>query len=289
MKSGGGRHPGTRSGAVAALVLAALLVKPVQDFIDARAPAGEEPDLLFFNSPDLVRKMALGFEPLLADLYWMRTIQYYGRRDDEGRRRESFENLHTLLDITTTLDPGLQDAYRAGSCFLSEPPPVGAGQPELALELLEKGARSHPLQWRLVYERGFVHYLYLKDYAAAGETWLEAARVPGAPEWLAGLAAMALSKGGAEEIAVSLWRRQYEEATSDAVRDNARNHLHSLQVKRDLAALRDRIERHRAATGSFPPSLGTPRDPMGTPYAYDPRSGRVDLDPASAVRCLDVP
>ena len=289
MKGGGGRGSKAVLGSIGAALVAALLVVPVQDFIDARAPAGEEPDLLFFNSPALVQKMALGFEPLLADLYWMRTIQYYGRRDDEGRRRESFGNLYTLLDITTTLDPGLQDAYRAGSCFLSEPPPVGAGRPDLALELLEKGARAHPRDWRLVYERGFVHYLYLKDYAAAGDTWLEAGRVPGAPEWLAGLAAMALSKGGAEEVAVALWRRQYEEATSDAVRDNARNHLHSLQVKRDLAELRDRIERHRAATGSFPPSLRTPRDPMGTPYTYDPRSGRVELDPGSAVRFLDLP
>lgn len=289
MSIGGGPKAKPVRCSIGAALVAAALLWPVQDFIDARAGEREEPDLLFFNSPSLVRKMALGFEPLLADIYWMRTIQYYGHRDEAGERRESFGNLYTLLDITTTLDPGLQDAYRAGSCFLSEPPPVGAGQPELALELLEKGARAHPREWRLVYERGFVHYLYLKDYAAAGETWLEAGRVPGAPEWLAGLAAMALSKGGAEEIAVALWRRQYEEATSEAVRDNARNHLHSLQVRRDLAALRERIERHRAATGSFPPGLGTPRDPMGTPYAYDPRSGRVDLDPASAVRLLDVP
>ena len=136
MSIGGGPKAKPVRRAIGAALVAAALLWPVQDFIDARAGEREEPDLLFFNSPSLVRKMALGFEPLLADIYWMRTIQYYGRRDEAGERRESFGNLYTLLDITTTLDPGLQDAYRAGSCFLSEPPPVGAGQPERALELL---------------------------------------------------------------------------------------------------------------------------------------------------------
>lgn len=289
MKSGRGPKTKPVLRSIAVILVAAALIRPVQDFIDARAERGEQPDLLFFNSPSLVQKMALGFEPLLADFYWMRTIQYYGRRDETGKRRRSFDNLYTLLDITTTLDPGLQDAYHAGSCFLSEPPPIGAGRPDLALKLLEKGERAHPLEWRLVYERGFVHYLYRKDYAAAGKIWLEADRIPGSPRWLGGLAAMALSKGGAEEIAIALWRRQYQEATNEAVRDNARDHLHSLLVKRDLAALREQIERHRAETGSFPPALATPRDPMGTPYTYDPRSGRVDLDPASTVRLVDTP
>ena len=61
--------------------------------------------------------MALGYDRLLADFYWMRTIQYYGRRDEADKRPVRYKNLPTLLDITTTLDPDLMDAYRVGSRF----------------------------------------------------------------------------------------------------------------------------------------------------------------------------
>jgi hypothetical protein len=38
------------------------------------------------KSPALVKKMALGFDNLPADFYWMRAIQYYGRRDKADKR-----------------------------------------------------------------------------------------------------------------------------------------------------------------------------------------------------------
>ena len=95
----------------------------------------------------------------------------------------------------------LMDAYRVGSIFLAEPDPVGAGQPQEALKLLDKGIRAHPQDWRLHYDKGFVYYLFLQDYKAAGETWLAASRLSSAPYWMAGLAAMSMSKGGAIEMA----------------------------------------------------------------------------------------
>jgi len=195
-------------------LICAVLVKPVQDRFESRAGEPEpEPDLLYFSSPTAVKRMALGYENLLADFYWMRAIQYYGRREEADKRPVRFKNLHTLFDITTTLDPNLMDAYRTGSVFLGEPEPVGAGQPKEALKLLDKGISAHPQNWQLRYDKGFVHYLYLQDYKAAGEVWMAASKLPTAPYWMAGLAAMSLSKGGAVEVAIALWKRQYEEAT----------------------------------------------------------------------------
>ena len=115
--------------------------------------------------------MALGYERVLADFYWMRVIQYYGRRDEADKRPIRYKNLSTLLEITTTLDPGLLDAYRAGSLFLAEPDPVGAGQPQEALHLLDKGIHAHPQEWKLFYDKGFIYYWHMKDYKAAGEIW----------------------------------------------------------------------------------------------------------------------
>jgi hypothetical protein len=285
-------------GCYAVLLICAILIKPAQDFIEARsAQYGPEPDLLFFSSPGLVQKMALGYDAIIADLYWMRTIQYYGRREEASKRPVRYKNLATLLDITTTLDPHMIDAYRAGGAFLSEPDPVGAGQPKEALKLLDKGIGFHPQEWRLLFDKGFVHYIYLKDFKAAGEVWLSASKLPGAPNWLETLAAVTLSKGGALEIAAYLWQRQYEGSTRADVRENARKNLISIQAEKDLRTIRALVEAHWAKIGSFPRSLEelsinqshsfSRTDPLGTPYRYDPRSGIVSLSPESKVKRID--
>jgi tetratricopeptide (TPR) repeat protein len=278
----------------------AVLIKPVQDRLEARVGGpGQEPDLLYFSSPAVVKKMALGYDRLLADFYWMRVIQYYGRRDEADKRPVRYKNLSTLLDITTTLDPDLLDAYRAGCLFLSEADPLGAGQPGEALKLLDKGIRAHPQEWRLWYDKGSIDYLFLRDYRAAGEVWREASRLPEAPHWMEPLAAITLSQGGAIEVAKALWEKQYRESNRADVRENARNHLLSIQVARDIWSLETLLDKCRARTGSFPASLealvGGENarhrivDPLGTPYQYNAATGAVSLGPDSKIRYLPVP
>jgi len=281
-------------------LVCALLIKPVQDALEPRLEKlRQDPDLLFFSSPALVKKMALGYDGLAADFYWMRTIQYFGRRDEADKRQVRYKNLYALLDITTTLDPDLFDAYRVGSCFLSEADPIGAGQPKEALKLLDKGISAHPQDWRLPYDKGFVYYWYLNDYTSAGEVWQAASKLPGAPYWTAGLAAMSLSKGGSIEIARALWEQQYRESTRADVKKNALNHLHSIQVSQDLAQLKAQLMHYKEKTGSYPPSLHDLmraaqrplpiEDPLGTLYEYDPQTGLVGLSPLSTVQYLPLP
>ena len=280
-------------------LVCAAFVKPAQDRLDARL--GEDPpgpDLLYFT-PSVLKRVALGYDHLIADFYWMRTIQYYGRRDEADKRPVRYKNLPALLDITTTLDPGLLDAYRVGSYFLAEPDPIGAGQPGEALKLLDKGIREHPQEWRLLHDRGFIYYWFMKDYRAAGETWRAASRLAEAPDWMEPLAAMSLSKGGALEIARALWENQYRESTRADVKENARNHLISIEVARDIWTLELLLENYQAENKSLPPTLQELvrgqkagyrlMDPLGTPYRYDPATGAVSLSPDSKVRYIRIP
>jgi hypothetical protein len=46
-------------------------------------------------------------------------VQYYGRHDEADRRPVRYKS-GAVLDITTTLDPDMVEAYRAGSTFLAE-------------------------------------------------------------------------------------------------------------------------------------------------------------------------
>ncbi len=300
------RSSGPGHGKLPAVILAgacvflAFLVKPVQDRVQAHlGQRSVVTDQLYFGSAAAVKKLSLGYESLLADVYWMRTIQYYGRRDEADKRPVRYKNLGTLLDITTTLDPDLLDAYRTGSVFLSEPDPVGAGQPREAIKLLDKGISRHPQEWRFWFDKGFVYFWFVKDLKSAGNSWLVGSKLPGAPPWMEALAAMAYSKSGAMDAAKILWQRQYQESTRADLRENARNHLLSIQVAEDLWTLEYLLGKYRERKGSFPQSLEdlvregllrfVPSDPLGTPYLYDRKDGSVRLSPRTKVRYLDVP
>jgi hypothetical protein len=285
----------------AALLVCSAAVKPVQDRVDsclARNPS-VDPDLLYFASPGAVKSLSLGYQSLLADIYWIRAVQYYGRRAEAARRQVRYRNLATLLDITTTLDPQMMDVYRAGSSFLAEPEPIGAGQPEESLKLLDKGIGLYPDEWRLRFDKGFVYFWALKDFRKAGQVWLEASRMRSAPPWMEGLAAMALSRGGAIETARALWERQYQNSASREVKENAKNHLLSMQVDEMLWTIEFLAGRYAERHGAYPPRLddlvrsgylkGVPVDPSGVPYDYDPHSGRAGLSPETKVRYLKVP
>jgi len=280
-------------------LVAALALVPVLKSVDARGgDTGPDPDLLYFSSPSVVKKMAMGYENLLADIYWLRTIQYFGRRNEADKREIRFKNLPTFLDITTTLDPGLMDAYRMGYIFLGEDEPVGAGKPEEAIRLLDKGIEANPEEWRLRLDKGFVYYIYLDDFQSAGHVWLEAGRRPESPEWMSHLAVETLSKGGSIDIARALWKQQYDESTREDVRENARNKLMSLQVAEDLWTLEYLLEQYRSDAGNYPESLAElashisgkipAADPLGTPYEYDPDSGEVRLSELSKVPYVEV-
>jgi len=285
---------------LAGACLLSAFVRPVQEQIDRRTMGPKtDPDVLYFGSAKAVKVLAFGYDSLLADIYWMRTIQYYGRREEANRRLVRYKNLATFLEITTMLDPDLLDAYRAGSSLLAEPDPLGAGQPEEAIRLLDRGISSHPSDWRLYFDKGFVYYWQFKDFAQAGRVWLAASRMAGAPYWMEGLAAMAMSKGGAVETARALWIRQYESSSRPEMRENARNYLASLQIDEDRWTIEFFIEKFRRKTGRLPAGFddliragyltSIPRDPSGVPYSYDETQGTVHVNPKSKVRYLQIP
>jgi hypothetical protein len=90
-----------------------------------RASASLE-EVLYISSPKALKKMSLGYDGLLADIYWTRAVQYFG--DKLSRGSEHFDLLAPLLEITTTLDPQLLVAYEYGANFLAPKIPGGAGQ-----------------------------------------------------------------------------------------------------------------------------------------------------------------
>ena len=73
---------------------------------------------LYLWSGQHVRRLFPGFENLVADIYWLRTVQYFGGQRAFAQDKQ-FELLEPLIDITITLDPRLEIAYRYGATFLA--------------------------------------------------------------------------------------------------------------------------------------------------------------------------
>jgi hypothetical protein len=274
--------------------LLVLLLVPLVPAASRRAQAslGTEgrTEVLYVWSGPQVRRLADGFANVLADIYWLRTVQYFGAQHAFAEK-SNFALLRPLIDITTSLDPRMEIAYRYGATFLAEQYPAGAGDPAAAIEVLGKGVQANPLNWRLRQELALFHYFFMKDGDTASRILVEAARLPGAPHILETLAADVQSRRGDRQTARTLWKRIYDESEPGPMRDNAAIHLAQLAALDGLDAIHAAAESYRAQSGAWPASLadlqrarllqGNLSDPTGVPFDYNPETGKASVSQKS--------
>ena len=277
----------------AVLLLLASLVPWSQSRIEERLGSHRaQEEVLYLWNGEQVKNLFPGFEGLAADVYWLRTVQYFGgqRAFEAGK---SFELLRPLIEITTTLDPRLEIAYRYGAIFLCERPPAGAGRPHEGIEVLEKGVRNLPESWRLRQDLGFFHYLYLGDSVRAAQVLEEAAELPGAAFWLRMLAADLLQRGGDRSSSRRMWARMLEQAEEGVLKHNARLQLAILDSRDLRDRIREQVEIFQERHGRWPDSLAELRrsglwtgpfaDLKGVPFSYDRDTGRVSISRQSVL------
>jgi tetratricopeptide (TPR) repeat protein len=251
--------------------------------------------LLYLRSGGVARRVMRPFDAVAADVYWIRAIQHYGRDRKSSRTTGRFELLEPLLDLTTTLDPHFNIAYRFGAIFLSLEPPNGPGRSDQAIALLEKGLANNPGRWQYALDIGFVHYWHTGDYRQAAHWFESAADMPNAPEWLRPLAATTLVEGGDRKGARQILG-ELMGSEDKYIRQAARRGLDQLRALDEIDSLQALVTAYRNKVGSNPggwPDLvraagfpGVPLDPSNVPFAYDPATGRVGLSPASSLNPL---
>ena len=279
----------TKALAGVAIPLLLALSYPLSRRIDdLSAQVQPGPDVLNISSGRLIKKMSLGYDALLADIYWTRVVQYYG-----GKRYTHDVNLplmEPLLNIAVTLDPNLVVAYRYGAMFLSEGPPRGAGRPESGADLLRRGIAANPDEWRLWHDLGFLYYWDMKDYKKATEAYWEGSKHPQAAIWMKVMAARIAQEGRTRDTSRFLWQRVLDSAQNPDIRKNAQEHLMGLKAEEDAERLQPLVEEFHRRAGRFPVSTaemaragllpGIPLDPAGFPYQIG-ADGRIYLDPKS--------
>ena len=277
-------------GFVTVMLLAGFLgVWKLQHTLDKqRAALSEDRDYLLLSSPKLIKAVSLEYAPLMADLYWTRVVQFYGNKHVRGDA--NLEQLWPLLDITTTLDPNLIVAYRFGAIFLSQPAPGGAGRPDLAVRLMQRGIQANPDYWRLYEDLGFIYYMDLKDYTKASQAFLEGSKNPKALIWMKVMAAKIAAEGESYETSFFLWNDVYTTTSDPQIKENAKAHLQLLRAREDCRQLDLLGGEYEKRFGHRPRRVselvdarmlrGTAVDPLGYPYTFD-ENGKAALNPDS--------
>lgn len=282
--------------AIAALLAGSVGVQVIRD--RGWQPYQPTTPILWFQSGPLLKRVSLGFENLVADLYWMRAVIYYGGKRRANAPGQNFDLLDPLLTLVTTLDTRFKVAYRFGAVFLTEAYPSGPGRPDLAIALLQRGFEADPTAWEYLHDIGFVHYWWLQDYRAAAEWFDKAGRLPGAPNWLPPLAATTLAQGGDRQASRFLWRQLFDSSEVEWLRRQAQFRLTQLDAMDVLDVLNGASRRFAARVGRPAQHWqeliagerlpGVPPDPTGVPYDLDPATGHIDVSPQSPLWPLPV-
>ncbi len=175
------------------------------------------------------RRISLGFNGLVADWYWMRSLQYVGKKilsqpedvaiDDLSKL--NLKLLAPLLDTATTLDPEFLDPYEYAAIVL---PAVDVNE---AIRITQKGITVNPNAWRLYQHLGYI-YWQQGNYQAASETYGRGAQIPGVPPWMLAMKAKMLADGGSRDTAREIYIRMFEESNDEQVKDMARKHVEQL-------------------------------------------------------------
>ena len=272
-------------------------------WLDAHKPPTDakiEEEQLYLNGAT-ARRISMGFNGLAADWYWMRSLQYVGRKiigvpenvpiDSLGQL--NLKLLAPLIDTATTLDPQFMEPYQYAAVVL---PDIDREQ---AIRITKKGIAANPSAWRLYQHLGYI-YWQQKDFQAAGEAFDQGSKLPGAPAWMLVMNAKMAAEGGSRELAREIYERMYEQAGDSQVKEMARRRLLQVDSLDQRDALRKALSAYQSKMGRCPSSWreiepvlrtlrlslnsdGAPLDPAGTAYVLLSANCDVDLDPKSEV------
>jgi tetratricopeptide (TPR) repeat protein len=283
---------------VIGLALAIGLIR-LMDARQAGTPVQFAEDPLYVKAAT-AKRMSLAFNGLAADWYWMRSLQYVGRKivnfEDTHDASVNFSSisdldlrlLPSLLRVCTTLDPQFIPPYEYGAAVLPE---INS---DYAIALLESGVAANPSEWRLYQHLGYV-YWQRHEYEKASEVYAAGARIPGVPAWMAALSARMKAEGGSRDAAREIYRLLYDSSTDRRVRDLVTNQIMRLDSLDQIEALRKILAGYNEKNGRCAASwldvrnelrnsrfqidamTNAPQDPSDTPYRLTEKGCNVDL------------
>lgn len=237
---------------------------------------------------------ALGAEGMLADWYWILSLQYLGGKfvergnediDIGDLRSMNPRLLYPYLDNATDLDPKFYAAYSYGAIVLP------AIDTQKAIDLAEKGIRNNPDKWRLHQYLGYIYWRQ-KNYEKAALTYEAGSRIDGAPPFMREMAASMRARGGSRDVARAMYRQLLTESEDEQSKRNAQLRLHQLAADEEIEAVNGVLTSTKSATGRCPAKLSEIFPQLTKIPLSDDADFRIDrsntlVDPTSIPYQLD--
>lgn len=152
-----------------------------------------------------IRPLILGFDNVVADLFWLRAVQYAGGNSGAFE----FDALPEYLNLITDLDPHFAFVYQFGALVYTLNEHILHRVPEL----LEKGIAANKdtrpdLLGQMYVDLGFYTYFYEKNPEKGAEYYeicIEHEEEYHCPPYAKNVEAFLRSKAGEHEIALNIW------------------------------------------------------------------------------------
>lgn len=272
------------------LIIIGLLILsiPFQNRIDQERSKFNVIENTALLSPKTLKIMSLGFDNIVADIYWLRAVQYFGNPDVPKYNKDP-ELVYKYFDIITELDPRFVNAYRFGGTFLSDPIPIGLERLDIGTKLFDKGQNNNPENFRIPLEHGFQYFFNSDNKEKASELFKIASEKPGLSDnrrsSFKGMAATALDKGGNRELSKKIWQEIYDSTQNEGRKNFALLNLKELNTKDLEDKLTGFANKYEETFGSFPQSVEEllilkevkkiPKDHEGLVFYIDPQTKTV--------------
>jgi len=218
------------------------------------------------------------FHHIVADYYWLRSVEYFGRRD---AHEAQYPLLGPLLERSLRLDPHFfKPAYVSGTILNAE-----QDQLETSYRLLVDAMKYNPHRWELPFIAGFNAYMYQNEPQTALPLLQKAASLPGCPPRVQQIAAKLSVETAQPEIGLALIESMMETVTDPELLQTYEERRRQLLLEVELKALNRALqffvseyERQPASIEELMRAMGNPN-----PEAKDPLGGTYSLNEAGLI------
>jgi hypothetical protein len=247
---------------------------------EARAQA-EGDEILYLPNQKILNHFTGGMNNVVADLLWLRCIQYVGK---ENKGERNFTWLNQMLETVVQLDPYFGDAYRYGGMFLASL----RADDDAGIDLLERGFIANPNNFQLPYELAMIFLLNRKDEPGSKERatyYLSmAAAIEGCPEFIRDLATKLQGQYNLVDVEREMWQRMAG-GSDKLLRELGERKLVEMDIRKAVENLNQAVLMFNQRHGRFPATLDEMvQAGLLKPLGPDPLGGTFFMGEDSVIR-----
>ena len=230
------------------ILVCGFIVSQAHARLDASPRKDTSFDKEVMPSTEASKLISLGYENVVADYYWLRSISHFG-----DRRMHAYEypNLLGLLELVLALDP----KFSAGYFFAGSVLNTSGDHLEDAMRILQTGRTQRPDNWRIPYILGFNYYMYYQDFVKAAQYFAEAARHPDAPSVLGNLAVKLAAESQSPEIGIAMIDTILGDIQDETLREVYIERRNLLMLEQELLSFQRIIDQYTQSFGRPPSTL----------------------------------